>query len=349
MKKLAIALSMLLLVGCQTTEIRADKEADTSANSKVNYINSESLKDEKNIEVPAGYNIKEFVKLSIAAYVVELKMDATKKNAPSKLDQGMPVELLGGEFSRSERFTVLTRTCTACDEEVAFQAENTVEEGAIELGQANNPDYILQMSVLLGTSTKKVNNDSGSYYAITYKSTVSAKLIDGTTKEIKHSFPPIHMNLEPKKYAESKNTGFLGGFKYFETAVSNQAYQDATALSIQVLASRVMEQFPVGGKAKNYKRNKFSLNAGSNQGIPKQGKKIPAILFLDDDGITTALASGFIIPGGSETSQFHVLKWKMSDDEAMDTKKKLDEEGKKYLKRNKIYAVSVGMPENWEL
>ena len=271
------------------------------------------------------------------------------KNAPSKIDQGMPVELLGGEFSRSERFTVLTRTCTACDYEVAFQAENTVEDGSIELGKAKNPDYILQMSVLLGTSTKKVNDNNGSYYAITYKSTVSAKLIDGTTKEIKHSFPPIHMNLKPKKYAASKNIGFLGGFKYFDTAVSNQAYQDATALSIQVLASRVMEQFPVGGRAKNYKRNKFALNAGSNQGIPKQGKKIPAILFLDDDGITTALASGFIIPGGSEVSQFHVLQWKTSDQEAMETKKALDAMGKEYLKRNYIYAVSVGMPDNWEL
>ena len=47
MKKLAIVLGMLLLVGCQTTEMRADKDADISANSKVNYINSESLKDEK--------------------------------------------------------------------------------------------------------------------------------------------------------------------------------------------------------------------------------------------------------------------------------------------------------------
>lgn len=346
MKKLAIAFCMLLLVGCQSTEMRADKEADISANSKVNYTNTESLKDENNIEVPAGYNVKEFVKLSIAPYVVELKMD--DKDSP-KIDQGMPAELLGGEFSRSERFTVLTRTCTACDYEVAFQAENTEEEGAIELGKAKNPDYILQMSVLLGASTKKVKDDNGSYYAITYKSTVSAKLINGTTKEIKHSFPPIRMNLEPKKYAESKNTGFLGGFKYFDKEMSSQAYQDATALSIQVLASRVMEQFPIGGKAKNYKKNKFSLNAGSNQGIPKQGIKIPAILFLDDDGITTALASGFIIPGGSEVSQFHVLQWKTSDSEAMSTQKALNAMGKEYLKRNKVYAVSVGTPENWEL
>lgn len=347
MKKLTIALSILLLVGCQTTgDMRADKEADITSNSKVNFISHDSLKDEKNIEVPAGYNIKEFTKLAISPYVVELKMDSD--SAPSKIDSGMPVELLGGEFSRSERFIVLSRSCPACDYEVAFQAENTVEEGAIEVGKAKNPDYLLQMSVLLGTSTKKIKDSNGSYYLITYKSTISAKLLDGTTREIKHSFPPIHMNLEPKKYVESTNVGFLAGFKYFDTAMSNQAYQDATALSIQVLSSRVMEQFPIGGKAKNYKKNKFSLNAGSNQGIPKQGKKIPAILFLDDDGITTALASGFIIPGGSEVSQFHVLQWKTTDSEAMSVKKSLDAMGKEYLKRNKVYAVSVGTPEDWE-
>jgi len=346
MKKFATVLCMVLLTGCQTTEMRADKAADISANSKVNYINADSLKDEKNIEVPVGYNIKEFVKLSIAPYVVELKMD---DSGAAKIDQGMPSELLGGEFSRSERFIVLTRTCTACDYEVAYQAENTAENGAISLGEAKNPDYILQMSVLLGESTKKVKDSNGAYFEITYKSTVSAKLIDGTTKEIKHSFPAIRMNLEPKKYAESVNAGFLGGFKYYDTKMANQAYQDATALSIQVLASRVMEQFPVGGKAKNYKRDRFSLNAGSNQGIPKQGNKVPAILFLDDDGITTALASGFIIPGGSEVSQFSVLQWKTSDDEAVSVRKALDAMGKEYLKRNKVYAVSVGTPENWEL
>lgn len=346
MKKLAIAFSVLLLVGCQATTRVGDKEADISKNSKVNYINTESLKDQDNIKVPAGYNIKEFVKLSIAPYVVELKMDDSDS---STIDEGMPVELLGGEFSRSERFTVLTRTCTACDYEVAFQAENTEEKGAIELGKAKNPDYILQMSVLLGESKGLIEKDGAKFHTITYKSTVSAKLIDGTTKEIKHSFPSIRMNLEPKLYAKSKNNGFLAGFKYFDEKIVNQAYQDATALSIQVLASRVMEQFPVGGKAKNYKRNKFSLNVGSNQGIPKQGKKIPAILFLDDDGITTALASGFIIPGGSEVSQFHVLQWKTSDSEAKNIQKDLNKEGKAYLKSNKIYAVSVGTPENWEL
>ena len=353
MKRFLVATSLLLLVGCQTTEMRADKEADISTNSKISYVNEASLTEQNNIEVPAGYNVKEFVKLKVAPYVVNIAMEKqpeSKMESPSAtIDTGMPVELLGTEFSRSERFTVLTRTCDACDYEVAFQAENTVADGTeIQLGQAANPDYILQMKVLLGYSIKRVNDSNGAYYAITYKSTVDSKLINPTTKAVVHAFAPIRRNLEPKKFAYSKSRGYLGGFKYFDKHVANQAYQDATALSVQVLASQVMNHFPVGGKARNYKKGKFSLNVGSNQGIPKQGIKIPAVIFLDDDGITTAMASGYIIPGGKETSQFHVLQWKTDDPEVVEIKSELDAMGKEYLKRNKVYAVSLGMPEGWE-
>ena len=73
--KFIIALALVALTGCQTTEMRADKEADISANSKVHYVDESTLKNENNIEVPPGYNIKEFLKLAIAPYVVELKME----------------------------------------------------------------------------------------------------------------------------------------------------------------------------------------------------------------------------------------------------------------------------------
>ena len=352
MKRFLLATSLLLLVGCQTTEMRADKEADISTNSKISYVNGASLAEQENIEVPAGYNVKEFVKLKVAPYVINIAMDKqpkSKMESPSAtIDTGMPAELLATEFSRSERFIVLSRTCDACDEEVAYQAVNTVADGAIQQGEALNPDYVLQMKVLLGYSIKRVNDSNGAYYAITYKSTVDSKLINPTTKEIVHAFAPIRRNLEPKKFAYSKSRGYLGGFKYFDKEVANQAYQDATALSVQVLASQVMNHFPVGGKAKNYKKSKFSLNVGSNQGIPKQGIKIPAVIFLDDDGITTAMASGYIIPGGEDASQFHVLQWKTNDPEVVEIKSELDAMGKEYLKRNKVYAVSLGMPEGWE-
>ena len=41
--------------------------------------------------------------------------------------------------------------------------------------------------------------------------------------------------------------------------------------------------------------------------------------------------------------------WKEDDLDAEDVQKKLEAMGKDYLKRNKIYAVSVGTPEDWKL
>ncbi len=83
-----------------------------------------------------------------------------------------------------------------------------------------------------------------------------------------------------------------------------------------------MAQFPIGGKAKHYRSERFAIAAGSSQGIPKQGVKIPAVIFQDDFGIAIPLASGYITPGGSDTSMFEVIQWKNSDKDAMDIKKK---------------------------
>ncbi|WP_167855734.1 penicillin-binding protein activator LpoB [Vibrio tasmaniensis] len=350
--KLSISVLLMALVvsGCQSTgtELRADKEADITTNSTVSVVNEEALMEEGNIEVPANFNVEEFVKLSIAPYVVDIAME--KDSVEHRVDMGMPARMLGGELSRTERFNVLSRTCTSCDYEVAFQAENSVSEGAIELGQALNPDYILEANVQLGTSEKKVTDSNGTYYQLTFRSTVSAQLIDGTTKQVKHTFPPIRQNLSPKKYAKSPSSGkYLAGFNFEDKPVVNQAYQEAAQKSLQVLVTDVMNQFPVGGKAVHYRSEKFAISAGSEQGVPKQGVKIPAVIYQDDFGIAIPLASGFITPAGQNNSMFEVLQWKESDKDAKEIKEQIEAMGKEYLKRNKIYAVSVGTPEEWRL
>lgn len=351
MKKQTLIIALLLgLSGCSSTssDFRADKEADITSNSKVSVINEEALLEDENINVPSNFDVDEFVKLSIAPYIIDIAMD--KDSIDHKVDAGMPARMLGGELSRTERFTVLSRTCTSCDYEIAFQAENTVPEGALELGEAKNPDYILEVNLQIGTSEKSVRDENGFYQAITFRSTASAQLIDGTTKEIKHSFPPIRQNLAPKKYVRSPSTGkYLGGFKFEDKIVVNQAYQEAAQKSLQVLVTHVMNQFPVGGKAAHYRSGKFAIEAGYKNGVPKQDVRIPAIIYQDDFGIAIPLASGFITPKGAKNSQFEVLKWKESDKDALDIKKKLEAMGKDYLKRNKIYAVSVGTPEDWKL
>jgi hypothetical protein len=347
---LSAVFSTMILFGCQSTDsdLRADKEADISTNSRVSITNESSLSNESNIEVPANFNVKEFVKLSIAPYIIDIAMD--RNSVDHRVDMGMPARMLAGELSRTERFNVLSRTCTSCDYEVAFQAENTIVDGAIELGQGINPDYVLETNLQLGTSEKKVTDSHGTYYQLTFRSTVSAQLIDGTTKQIKHTFPPIRQNLSPKKYAKSPSSGkYLAGFNFEDKAVVNQAYQEAAQKSLQVLVVDVMNQFPIGGKAVHYRSDRFAIAAGTAQGVPKQGVKIPAVIYQDDFGIAIPLASGFITPAGLENSMFEVIKWKESDKDSQDIKSKIEAMGKEYLKRNKIYAVSVGTPENWVL
>ncbi|WP_017220512.1 hypothetical protein [Moritella dasanensis] len=347
--KILVMLALIGLAGCQSTpsNLYADKEAEIGENSTLQIVTAEGLSDERNITVPAGYSVKEFTRLSIAPYITKVGFD--KDSIQTTIDNGMPAIMLGDGLARTQRFVVLDRTSTARDYEVTFQAENTRSEGAIVLGEALNPDYILEASVQLGTSTKKISDERGNYQELTFRSVVSAKLIDGTTREIKHAFPPIRYNLEPKTYVRSKNREWIAGFKYTEPEVIDAAYQEAAQKSLQVLVTDVMQQFPVGGKAVHYRSNRFAIAAGSSEGLPTQGVKIPAIIFLDEFGLPIPLASGYLTPGGEHSSTFEVIKWKESDKDAMSIRKKLEALGKDYLDRNKIYAVSVGTSADWKL
>ena len=106
-----------------------------------------------------------------------------------------------------------------------------------------------------------------------------------------------------------------------------------------------MDYYPVGGRVTNYRNGRFAINAVINQGF---AVKQPVVLFLSDDGLDIPIASGEVTPKGDSGSGVMFI-WKEDDIDAQDVKKKLEAMGKDYLKRNKIYAVSVGTPEDWKL
>lgn len=326
-----------LLLGCQSTPLKINSEADISANSKVSKVNRKALKDDNNIEMPSNYDVDAFYRVNVAAYLEKLDWedDAKKTN----FDTGIVSKLMENELARTKRFNVFSRNCAACDYEVAYQIENTVEAGAIEVGQQVNPDLLLETSIALGSVVKnKYDHDE-----IIFRSVVTSKLINPTTGEIIHAFAPIRYNSPAKNYFMLDGK-YLGGFNVFNANELQQAYKEAAQKSIQILVTRVMDYYPVGGQVTNYRNGRLAIDAGIKHGF---ATKQPVVLFLNDDGLDIPLASADVTPK-QDSGSGSIIHWR-KDSEAQEVKAKLEALGKEYLKHNKIYAVSVGTPADWKL
>ncbi|CAH6803410.1 Penicillin-binding protein activator LpoB [Vibrio chagasii] len=337
-KYLTILTSAVLLAGCQTTTLKINSEADIEANSQISKVNREALFESENIELPNNYDVKAFKKMSIAAYVDRIRFE--KDAEKTEVDTGIIAKLLENELARTKRYEVLTRNCDSCEYEVAYQAENTQVEGAIIRGEQLNPDYVFESSISLGTVVKKKSDHN----EIIFRSLVTTKVVEPNTGRIIHSFEPIRHNMPAKRFFVMEGK-FLGGFDIRSHNELQEAYKEAAQKAIQVLVNRTMDYYPVGGRVTNFRNGRFAIDSGINQGF---ATKQPVILFLSDDGLDIPIATGEVTPK-TESGSGVMFTWKEDDLDAQDVKKKLEAMGKDYLKRNKIYAVSVGTPENWVL
>ncbi|WP_240478257.1 penicillin-binding protein activator LpoB [Photobacterium aquae] len=337
-KYLSLAVMIAAISGCQSTSLKINSEADVDVNSKIHRVNKEALYESQNIQLPSNYDVKAFSKMSIAAYVdhIRFENDAEK----TTIDTGIIAKLLENELARTKRYEVLTRNCDACDYEVAYQAENTQEEGAIQRGNQLNPDFVFETSVALGSVIKKKSDHN----EIIFRSLVTTKVVDPQTGRIIHSFEPIRHNMPAKRFFMVEGT-FLGGFDYRKQNELQEAYKEAAQKAIQVLVNRTIDYYPVGGRVTNFRNGRFAIDAGINQGF---ATKQPVVLFLSDDGLDIPIASGEVTPK-AESGSGVLFTWKEDDLDAQDVQKNLEAMGKEYLKRHKIYAVSVGTPEDWAL
>ena len=275
MKKISYLLvASLFLAGCQSTGLKVNSEADIESNSQIEKVSREALFESENIELPSNYDVKAFNKMTIAAYVDHVRFEKDAKT--TQIDNGIIAKLLENELARTKRYEVLTRNCDACDYEVAFQAENTVEEGSIQLGEQLNPEYVFETSIALGTVIKKMSDHN----EIIFRSLVTTKVVDPTSGKIIHSFEPIRHNMPAKRFFAMEGK-FLGGFDYRKQNELQEAYKEAAQKAIQVLVNRTMDYYPVGGRVTNFRNGRFAIDAGIDQGF---ATKQPVVLFLSDDG-----------------------------------------------------------------
>jgi hypothetical protein len=339
MKKISLGLvfvAFLSLSACQSTgPLKVNEAVDLTSNTNISYVNKAALLEEQNIKLPNNYDVTTFGVVRIAAYVNNIRWKNGAESA--SIDTNIVGKLLENELARTKRFSVMTRLCSSCNYELAHQQQNGLAAGAMEPGAELNPDYILEVDIDFGMSVKNLYDHN----EVIFYSVATTKLINPTTKETINAFPPIRKNLVAKNFTEM-NGRIINGFDYNDPKEKEQAYKDAAQKAIAVLASQIIDYYPVGGRVINYRAGRLAIDAGIDQGF---AIKQPVVLFLSDDGLDIPLASAEITPkrdGGAGV----ILKWR-SDQEAVRVKKKIDALGKDYLKQVEIYAVSVGTPADW--
>lgn len=335
--KATILLFSILLSACQSNKLHSNQAVSTAENTNIKVVNKAALLNDKNIELPSNYDVSAFGLVNIAAYVnnIRFKDGSTK----SSIDQSIIGKIFENELSRTKRFNVLTRLCSSCDSELAYQQLNTGETAAMTRGEELNPDLIVETDIDFGMAMKRLYDHN----AVVFYSIATTKIINPTTKETINAFAPIRTNLVEKVFTEmSPGSGVMTGFNYHDANEVEQAYKDAAQKTISVLASKIIDYYPVGGRVTNFRSGRLAIDSGIMHGF---AMKQPVVIFLSDDGIDIPLASAEITPKQSSGSGL-ILKWR-DDKESQNVQQKIEALGKDYLRQNKIYAVSVGTPQEW--
>lgn len=336
---LLISLLGLFLSGCKSTStpLKVNSEADTASNSQITRVSTEAMNFDDNIQLPGNYDVDAFRRVNIASYVANFTWEEDART--TNIDSGVVASLLENELARTKRYNVFSRNCPSCDYEQAYQVENTQLDGQMEAGEGVNPDYLIEVSISLGTVIKEMYDHN----QIIFRSIVTSKLVNPTTKEIIHSFAPIRHNAPAKNFF-AVDGKYIGGFNLNEPNELQQAYKEVAQKAVQVLVTRVMDYYPVGGRVINYRNGQLAIDAGINRGF---AVKQPVVLFLSDDGLDFPIASAIITPK-QDSGSGAIIKW-LDTPDATRVKAKLEALGKDYLQLEQIFAVSVGTPESWLL
>ena len=343
---LLIGLCAFFVGGCvatQTSTKSATKSTnfDRHATKKLVSSSKEGLMYDENIELPNNYDVNYFRKVGIAAYMEQIQF-AKGVQKSGKFNFQVLNSLLENEISRTKRFTVFSRQTTAVDRENAYQLLRGTEENELSIaGNQNlqNPEWVLSVTSIAGY-------EKGTYHdhnKITFSVTVTANLTDPLTHEIKESFPPVSVKSKPKIYFESVSGKYLGGFKINDANQLLEAYKEPMREAIAILVNRVGNYFPCGGRVTNFRDGRFVIDRGTKHGF---ATRQPVIIFIDEDGIPTPIASAEITPSAVR-GVGSILKWK-NGPYAQKIRGKIEFAGKDYLQAKNIYAVSAGMPETWE-
>ena len=315
--------SLLLMAGCSTPEISLDPTLTT-------YDTKGLMRGP--IGLPANYNTENFRRLQMG--VAFEAIAGTDKVSGKKLEISKDLSTrLQTEMAKLKRFTIFSAHNRGG---VTFFKELEDVDGDVNLTEASATRAI--DLVLTGRITvTKERQDRYADNLIIYEVECDFSCEDLKTRTVR--FAEKAKGRTARKQVISLTGANLAGF---DERDEQQAITQAALKALAVVANKLGNTFPVGGRVigATTSGERLQLDKGFEDGI---GKNQPCVVFINDGGVDVPLALCEATPG-TDASSLVAAKWNTADGDAKPLIKAFRKSPREFLANNKVYAVGYGVP-----
>ncbi len=326
----SLGMAFVCLVGCRAPELDLDPTLTT--------FSREELEDMDEIQMPLNYSTDNFRKIQMGVAFESVDGLDKKTGEPLKVSKNLSTRLQT-EMAKLKRFTVFSAHNRGG---VTYFQELSDVDGDVNLNEAEN---VRNIDVILsGTITvTKERNDRYNDTLLIYEVECDFSCEDLKTRTV--MFAEKAKGRTARKQVLSYSGRKMAGYS---DADEQQAIEQAAMKALAVVANKLGNTFPVGGKVKGISASgeRMTLDKGFEDGI---GNAQQCVIYVDDDGVDIPIALAEATPSAN-SANLRVYRWNDSDDDAEALIEELEDAPRHFLKNNKVYAVGYGLsiPPEWE-
>ena len=327
------AVAVLMLVGCATDAPKLQLDPTLVSYSRKDFAKGP-------IRLPANYSAEKFRKLQLGVSFEAVEGIDRKTGAPLAVDPALAARLQT-EMAKLKRFTVFSAHNRGG---VAFfEALQDVEGDSVRVREpvdARMIDFVLNGRLTVTKERQDLYNET----LLIYEVECDFSCEDLRTRTVR--FAEKARGRTARRQILSYSGRALAGM---DTADERQAITEAALKALAVVANKLGNTFPVGGRivSATTTGDKMTLSAGFEEGI---GQAQQCVVFMDDGGVDVALAMAEAVPKANGTSRLEVYRWNTGDRDAAPLVKAYRSNPRGFLAENRVFAVGYGLsvPPEWE-
>jgi hypothetical protein len=289
----------------------------------------------ESVELPGNYSPDNYRMLTVA--VSFFAEDRTNPGVFSVDQTPTVASLLETELTKLRRFTILSRSQLgqqAIGAEVRFQDTGMVDvNDMIRFGRQRGADFAFAAGVTLAREIFDRVRDQEVIYTVL----VNYQLINIESGEIVEA--DTAEGRARRTFFQMPSGNIVGGFNPNDRTQVTVALNEASINALKVIANKLGNTLPVGGRVIGFRGDAFQVDAGRNQGL--MGEQV-VVLYTTDMGVDVPLARGRVSPG-VDTTRGTIFQWSR-DPSVQNLVTQLQTDARGFMLDYDLWAVSDGIP-----
>ncbi len=298
----------------------------------------DDLEDMDTIQFPTNYSIREFRKIQMGVAFEAVDGLDKKTGEPLVVSKNLSTRMQT-EMAKLKRFTIFSAHNRSG---ATFFQELMDVDGDVSMAEPTDVqaiDYVLSGAVTVTKERQDRYNDT----VLIYEVECDVSCEDLRTRKV--VFAEKAKGRTARKQVLSYSGRKIAGYT---EADEQQAIEQAAMKALAVIANKLGNTFPVGGKvtAISGSGERMRLNRGFEDGI---GNAQQCVVFVDDGGLHIPLALAEAAPS-PDSANLVVYRWNDDDPDAEDFIEELQDNPRSFAKDYEVYAVGYGLsvPPEWE-